>query len=211
MHCPAMFREERLEQLQGLITSHPLATLITAGKNGLIANLIPFTLHPGGENGILRAHLARGNKQLEDLRDSSEALVVFQGAECYVTPSWYPSKAEHGKVVPTWNFTMVQVRGKPRIFDDADWLRAQIEAMTRQHEKQREEAWEVSDAPGEYIEAQLKAIIGIEIPIQAIEGKWKISQNKVPADRQGVIDGLRSEQCCPSMLGTMEAHYQTIG
>ena len=204
MHCPHMFREERLDVLHGLITAHPLATLITAGSNGLIANLIPFSLHGGGENGILRAHLARGNKQLDDLREGAESLVVFQGPECYVTPSWYPSKAEHGKVVPTWNFVMVQARGRPQVFDDAGWIRAQIGEMTANNENKREHPWQVSDAPDDYIAAQLKAIVGIEIPIFSIEGKWKTSQNRSPVDRQGVIDGLRDEQVYPSMLGVME-------
>lgn len=205
MHCPSMFREKRLDVLHDLITAHPLATLITAGSNGLMANLIPFTLHVGGEHGILRAHLARGNKQLDALREGTEALLVFQGPEYYVTPSWYPSKAEHGKVVPTWNFAMVQARGNPQVFDDATWVRAQIDEMTNKHEGQREYPWEVSDAPDDFIAAQLKAIVGIEIPILSIEGKWKVSQNRLPADRQGVIDGLRTEQVCPSMLATMEA------
>lgn len=207
MHCPSMFREERLDVLHDLIAAHPLATLITAGSNGLMANLIPFTLHAGGEHGILRAHLARGNKQLDALREGAEALVVFQGPECYVTPSWYPSKAENGKVVPTWNFAMVQVRGKPVVFDDAAWVRAQIDEMTNIHEGQREHPWKVSDAPEDFIAAQLKAIVGIEIPIGSIEGKWKVSQNRLPADRQGVIDGLRAEQACPSMLAVMEGRF----
>ena len=170
-----------------------------------MANLIPFTLHVGGAYGILRAHLARGNKQLDALREGAEALVVFQGPECYVTPSWYPSKAENGKVVPTWNFAMVQARGTSQVFDDADWVRAQIDEMTNHHESQRERPWKVSDAPDDFIAAQLKAIVGIEIPIHSIEGKWKVSQNRLPADRQGVIDGLRTEQVCPSMLAIMAA------
>lgn len=205
MHCPSLFREERLDALHGLITAHPLATLITAGSNGLMANLIPFTLHVGGEYGMLRAHLARGNTQLDALREGAEALVVFQGPECYVTPSWYPSKTEHGKVVPTWNFTMVQARGKPQVIDDAIWVRAQIDEMTNHHESKRQRPWKVSDAPDDFIAVQLKAIVGIEIPIRSIEGKWKVSQNRLPADRQGVIDGLSGEQLCPSMLATMEA------
>jgi len=204
MHCPSMFKEERLNVLHNLISAHPLATLITAGSNGLMANLIPFTLHVGGEHGILRAHLARGNKQLDALREGAEALVVFQGPECYVTPSWYPSKAENGKVVPTWNFAMVQARGNPQVFDDATWVRAQIDEMTNNHESQRERPWKVSDAPEDFIAVQLKAIVGIEIPISSIEGKWKVSQNRLPADRQGVIDGLRAEQICPPMLAAME-------
>lgn len=204
MHCPRVFREERLEVLHGLITAHPLATLVTAGSSGLIANLIPFSLHAGSDIGILRAHLARGNKQLDALREGAEALVVFQGPECYVTPSWYPSKAEHGKVVPTWNFAMVQVRGEPRVIDDVTWLRAQIEQLTDNLESGRQRPWKVSDAPDDFIAAQLKGIVGIEVPIRSIEGKWKVSQNRLPTDRQGVIDGLRAEHACPSMLDLME-------
>lgn len=204
MHCPSLFREERLEVLHGLMTAHPLATLVTAGSSGLMANLIPFSLHEGGDYGILRAHLARGNKQLDELREGAETLVVFQGPECYVTPSWYPSKAEHGKVVPTWNFAMVQVRGKPQVMDDAGWVRAQLEQLTSNHEGARNHPWQVSDAPDDFIAAQLKGIVGIEIPILSIEGKWKASQNRPPADHQGVIDGLRTEGGCPAMVTLME-------
>lgn len=204
MHCPRMFREERLEVLHGLMTAHPLATLITVGSDGLMANLIPFSLHEGGDYGILRAHLARGNKQLDALREGAETLVVFQGPECYVTPSWYPSKAEHGKAVPTWNFAMVQVRGKPQVLDDTTWIRAQLEQLTSNHERGREHPWQVSDAPDDFIAAQLKGIVGIEIPILVIDGKWKASQNRTPVDRQGVIDGLRAEGNCSAMAALME-------
>lgn len=204
MHCPSMFREERQEVLHGLMSAHPLATLITSGSDGLVANLIPFSLHEGGERGILRAHLARGNKQLDALREGAETLVVFQGPECYVTPSWYPSKAEHGKMVPTWNYAVVQVRGKPKVIDEPQWVLAQIEQLTNNHEGGRKNPWKVSDAPNDFISAQLKAIVGIEIPILSIEGKWKASQNRLPADRQGVIDGLRDEGNCPAMVTLME-------
>lgn len=203
MHCPTIFREERLDVLHGLIAAHPLATLVTGGSGGLTVNLIPFSLHVGGEQGILRAHLARGNAQLDALREGAEALVVFQGPACYVTPSWYPSKAEHGKMVPTWNYTMVQVRGVPRVIDDAAWVHAQIDALTDHMESGREPRWKTSDAPDDYIAAQLKGIVGVEIPIRTIEGKWKVSQNRLPADYQGVIDGLRAEQACPAMLAAM--------
>lgn len=204
MHCPAIFREERLDLLHDLICAHPLATLITSGSNGLMANLLPFSLHAGGEYGILRAHLARGNKQLDALREGSEALVVFQGPDGYVTPSWYPAKAEHGKVVPTWNFAMVQVRGIPRVTDDADWLLAQVGQLTDKQESGRAHPWQVSDAPDDYIAAQLKAIVGIEIPIRSIEGKWKMSQNRQATDRQGVIAALKAEGNSPALLATME-------
>lgn len=204
MHCPSMFKEERLEVLHGLMSAHPLATLITSGSDGLIANLIPFSLHYGGDYGILRAHLARGNKQLDALREGAETLVVFQGPECYVTPSWYPSKAEHGKVVPTWNYAMVQARGKPQVFDERGWVLAQIEQLTGNHEGGRKHPWKVSDAPDDFIAAQLKAIVGFEIPILSIEGKWKTSQNRLPADRQGVIEGLRTEGSCPAMVDLID-------
>ena len=204
MHCPTMFREDRLELLYGLMTAHPLATLITSGSGGLAANLIPFSLHDGGDQGILRAHLARGNMQLDELREGAETLVLFQGPECYVTPSWYPSKAEHGKVVPTWNFAMVQVRGKPQVIDDADWVLAQLQKLTGNHESGRKHPWNISDAPDDFIAAQLKGIVGIEIPILSIEGKWKASQNRLPTDRQGVIEGLRTEGSCLTMVDLME-------
>lgn len=204
MHCPSTFREERLDVLHGLIRAHSLATLVTHGSGGLQANLIPFTLHEGGEYGTLRAHLARGNKQLDAFREGAETLVVFQGPDCYVTPAWYPSKAEHGKVVPTWNYAMVQVRGRPQVMDDADWVRAQVEQLTSNHEHGRKDPWKVSDAPDDFIAAQLKGIVGIDIAILSIEGKWKASQNRQPVDRQGVMAGLRAEGNCPAMLDLME-------
>lgn len=204
MHCPSIFREERLEILHGVITAHPLATLITAGSNGLMANLIPFVLHDGGKYGILRAHLTRGNKQLDDLREGAEALVLFQGPECYVTPSWYPSKAEHGKALPTWNYVLVQARGIPQVIDDAAWLLEHVNQMTADHENKREHPWQVADAPADFIAAQLTAIVGLEILVSSIAGKWKTNQNRLPIDRQGVIEGLRAEQVCPSMLAAME-------
>ncbi|MRW85477.1 FMN-binding negative transcriptional regulator [Pseudoduganella sp. FT26W] len=199
MHCPALFREQRLEVLHALIHSHPLATLITSGAAGLCANLIPFTLH----GDVLRAHLARNNRQLDDLRAGAEALVLFQGPECYVTPSWYPSKAEHEKVVPTWNFVMVQARGTPQVLDDAAWVRQQIAEMTARQESARVQPWSVDDAPPDFIAAQLRAIVGVEIPIARLEGKWKISQNRQEPDRQGVLHGLAAEGRCPAMQRLM--------
>lgn len=193
MYQPSAFREERLEVLHALIRAHPLATLITAGSGGLIANLVPFILADAGDRGTLQAHIARASDQVESLRAEAETLIVFHGPEAYITPSWYPSKKEHGRVVPTWNYVVVQVRGTPRLIDDPAWLRAQIGNLTSSQENQRPEPWEVADAPESFIESQLKAIIGIEIPILKIEGKWKVSQNRSDADRQGVYQGLQSE------------------
>ena len=196
MYCPASFREDRLEVLHALMRSHRLATLVTAGEGGLLANLVPFTLvadSPAGGPGLLRAHLARANGQVDALRAGTPALVIFQGPQSYVTPSWYATKAETGKVVPTWNFVMVQARGTPRVVDEADWIHAQISELTHSQESPRAEPWHVSDAPEPYIAAQMRAIVGVEIPIERLEGKWKVSQNHPAANRQGVADGLRRE------------------
>ena len=193
MYQPSAFREQRLDVLHALIRAHPLATLITAGTGGLIANLVPFTLVESGDQGLLRAHVAKANDQVGALQAKSETLVVFHGPETYITPSWYPSKKEHGRVVPTWNYVVVQVRGTPRVVDDTDWLRAQIEALTSSQEEHRSQRWSVSDAPESFIDGQIQAIIGIEIPILTIEGKWKVSQNRSAADRQGVCEGLQAE------------------
>jgi len=193
MYQPIAFREERLEVLHALIRAHPLATLITAGKNGLIANLVPFILADTGDKGTLRAHIAKANDQVNALKDGDETLVVFHGPEAYISPSWYASKREHGRVVPTWNYVVVQVRGTPRVIDDAAWIRAQIGALTATQESHRSEPWSVSDAPEPFIEGQIRAIIGVEIPIATIEGKWKVSQNRSAEDRQGVYEGLQTE------------------
>src|SRR5438270_12228207 len=163
MYQPTAFREERVETLHELIRAHRLGTLITAGHGGLIANLVPFTLADAGDKGTLRAHVAKANDQVGALAAGAETLVVFQGPEAYITPSWYPSKKEHGRVVPTWNYAVVQVRGTPRVIDDTDWLKTQIGALTSAQENRRSEPWKVTDAPESFIEGQLRAIIGVEI------------------------------------------------
>lgn len=193
MYQPGAFREERLEILHALIRAHPLGTLITAGSAGLTANLVPFLVADQGERGTLRAHIARANDQVEALRAGAETLVVFQGPDAYISPSWYPSKQEHGRVVPTWNYVVVQVRGTPRLIEDPLWIRAQIGALTQSQEGQRARPWSVADAPEDFVEAQIRAIVGVEITILRIEGKWKVSQNRSAADRQGVVEGLQDE------------------
>ncbi|MEP6962107.1 MAG: FMN-binding negative transcriptional regulator [Acidobacteriota bacterium] len=199
MYQPNAFREERLETLHAFIRAHPLATLITAGHGGLLANLVPFTLVDGGESGTLRAHIAKANDQVDALSSGAETLVVFQGPDAYITPSWYVSKQEHGRVVPTWNYAVVQARGTPRVVDNPDWLRAQINDLTTTQEHKRSARWSVSDAPEPFISGQIKAIIGVEIPISTIEGKWKVSQNRSAADRHGVEKGLRQEGASEEM------------
>lgn len=194
MYQPTHFREHRLDVQHGLIRSHPLALLVTAGPGGLMANPIPFVLDPGaGEHGTLRCHLARANPQWREMQAIAECLVVFQGVESYITPSWYATKRESGKVVPTWNYATVHCWGRPAVMDDADWLRRQITALTDQQEARRTEPWRVTDAPEPFLAAQVRGIIGVEIPIARIEGKWKVSQNRVDADRAGVREGLLAE------------------
>ena len=193
MYNPPAFREDRLDILHDAIARHPLGLLITAGSDGLAANLLPFLVTGEGPHGTLQAHLARANDQVEVLRAGAEAMVVFQGPQAYVTPSWYPGKTEHGKVVPTWNYVVVQAWGRPVVIDDPEWLRRQIGALTDSREQGRAEAWTVEDAPESYIEAQIRGIIGLEIPIGRIEGKWKVSQNRSEADRLKVAEGMLAE------------------
>lgn len=194
MYRPPHFREDRLEVLHALIESHRLGTIVTHGADGLEANFVPFTLDPSrGPHGTLKAHFARANQQLAAFRERGEALVIFQGAETYITPSWYPTKHEHGKVVPTWNYVVVQAWGSPVVIEDPVWLMAQISELTDANEGKRPAPWAVTDAPDAYVASQLKGIFGIEIEIARIEGKWKTSQNQPEANRVGVAEGLSAE------------------
>lgn len=191
MHIPEAFREARREELFDLIRAHPLGLLISAGQDGLVATPLPFLAYPGeGAHGVLRAHLARANPHWRALQGAAECLVVFQGPQGYVTPSWYASKQETQKVVPTWNYASVHAWGAPRVVEDAAWLRRQLDDLVHAQESARPAPWAVSDAPEDYISAQLQGIVGIEIAITRIEGKWKMSQNRPEADRAGVAAGL---------------------
>jgi transcriptional regulator len=192
MYQPAHFREDRVAVQHALIRTHPLGLLVTAGPGGLQANHVPFLIDPeASERGTLRAHIARANPQRQELAAVDECLVVFQGAQTYISPSLYPTKHEHGKVVPTWNYITVHAWGRPQVIDDAGWLRRQVDDLTMHNEASRPAPWRVSDAPEPYVAAQLKAIVGIEIPIARIEGKWKVSQNRPAIDQAGVVAGLR--------------------
>lgn len=193
MYQPSAFREDRIDIQHALIRAHPLGLLITAGPAGLLANLFPFLLDAAGTGkGTLRLHIARANPQWKELELVEECLVVFQGLQDYVTPSWYASKRETGKVVPTWNYATVHAWGKPRVVNDDAWLRRQLDDLTASREDLREAPWQVDDAPADFVAMQMRAIVGVEIPIARIEGKWKMSQNRPAADRQGVIEGFRA-------------------
>jgi len=192
MYQPPHFREESLAVQHALMRAHPLGLLVTLGRTGLVANPVPFVVDASASpKGTLKAHLARANSQWQDVDPAQEALVVFQGPETYITPSWYAAKREHGKVVPTWNYAIVQAYGRMRIVEDPAWLLQQIAAMTDVQERARPEPWTVDDAPAPFVAAQIKGIVGVEIEITRIEGKWKVSQNRSEADRRGVASGLR--------------------
>ncbi|MEN4918213.1 FMN-binding negative transcriptional regulator [Achromobacter spanius] len=193
MYLPSAFREDSLETQHDFIRAHPLGVVFTSAEGGLMANHIPCLLYPEGERGVLRLHVARANPQLAELASGRECLVAFHGAQAYITPSWYATKAETHKVVPTWNFVAVHVWGTPVIQDDPAWLRAQLDALTHSQEKARAQPWSVDEAPADFIAAQMRAIVGVEIPIARIEGKWKVSQNRTPADRKAVAEGLAGE------------------
>lgn len=193
MYQPPHFRVGDPAELASVIRAHPLGLLITNGPSGLMANPVPFLLDEG-ETPRLRAHLARANPQLAEIGEAgADVLVVFQAENAYVTPSWYETKRETGKVVPTWNYVMAQVRGRATLRPDAGWMRGQIEELTRAHEAGRANEWAVSDAPADFLAAQMKGIVGLEIEVTKIEGKFKLSQNRNEADRAGVKSGLAAE------------------
>ena len=191
MYEPPLHRETDLERQHALIAARRLGLLISCGPQGLIANAVPFLLDRAASRlGTLKCHVARANSQWRDLAESPEALVVFQGADHYVSPSWYATKRETHKVVPTWNYVMVQARGAARVIEDDAWLQRQIEALTARQESSHETPWAVGDAPADFIALQRKAIVGLEIEISDIRGKWKTSQNRNAADRAGVVENL---------------------
>jgi len=189
MYLPRHFEQPDRNALIALMRERPLATLIVATSDGPTADLIPLEFAPDdGEHGTLRGHVARANPLWRHA--GAQALAVFTGPEAYVSPGWYASKREHGKVVPTWNYTMVQARGTLVTVDDAPWLRALVGRLTEQHEAKQAQPWAVSDAPDDYVQQMLRAIVGIEVPLVSLVGKWKVSQNRSAADRAGVAAGL---------------------
>ncbi|WP_416771079.1 FMN-binding negative transcriptional regulator [Pseudomonas sp. RHF3.3-3] len=191
MYTPSAFAAHDLPTLHRHIQATRLAILVTHGKLGLQASHLPLLLDPGqGAHGTLLGHLARANPQWQELAEGAEALVIFPGADAYVSPSFYASKAEHGKVVPTWNYTAVHAYGQAEVFDEAGRLRQLVGALTDRHEAGRATPWTVDDAPEPYIATMLKAIVGIALPIQRLEGKRKLSQNRSAVDIAGVQQGL---------------------
>ncbi|PIA69004.1 FMN-binding negative transcriptional regulator [Pseudomonas sediminis] len=191
MYCPAAFRLDDLPTLHAQMQSSGLAIVTSIGAQGLQASHLPLLLAPDeGEFGTLYGHFARANPHWRDLASGVEALVVFSGADAYVHPGWYPAKAEHGKVVPTWNYIAVHAWGQAEVFDDPGRLLQLVSRLSDRHEQGRAQPWAVEDAPRDYIDAMLRAIVGFALPIRRLEGKWKLSQNRSEADQAGVRAGL---------------------
>jgi transcriptional regulator len=196
MYLPKHFEQQDEAAMAQLLQLHPLATLAWQAGDGLSAEHLPLLWERGagdGAHGTLRGHVARANPVWR-AASGTAVLAVFQGPQAYITPSWYPSKAETAKVVPTWNYAVVHMHGRLRITEDAAWLRALVERLTDTHEAPRTQRWQVGDAPADYIEQMLRAIVGIEIPLASLVGKWKVSQNRSAADRAGVAAGLAASQ-----------------
>lgn len=210
MYIPSHFEERRTEVLHDLIGAHPLAALVTLTAHGLEANAIPLHLRQDGSAfGTLVGHVARANPLWREFDPSVEALAVFQGPQIYITPSWYATKQQTGKVVPTWNYVVVQACGTLRAIDDAPWLRLLLHELTDHHEAARPAPWSMDDAPREYTDALLQAIVGIEIPIARLTGKWKVSQNQPAANRASVAAGLAGSSAPDA--GAMAALVQQHG
>lgn len=196
MYLPTAFHDTDIERLQQQMAATRLAIVVTHGEQGLLASHVPLLLDREGEFGTLRGHLARANPQWRDLANGSQAMVIFAGADAYVSPGFYPSKAEHGKAVPTWNFLAVHAYGHAEVFSDPERLRALVSSLTDHHETRQAQPWTVEDAPADYLESMLKAIVGFALPIQRLEGKRKLSQNRSAEDIAGVQRGLASS-CDP--------------
>ncbi len=195
MYVPKHLEETRIEILHKLIQEQPLATLITMSTNGLDANHIPLHLSDESSLGTLRGHVDRANPMWHDLMNDIEGLAIFHGLDSYVSPSWYPTKKETGKVVPTWNYAVVHAYGSIRIINDALWIREHLESLTNHNEIAMADPWTVSDAPHKFTENLINAIVGIEIVITKLLGKWKVSQNQPEKNRAGVISGLMRNEC----------------
>jgi transcriptional regulator len=198
MYVPAHFAETRKEVLHACIARHPFGTLITHGTSGLDANHIPFELAAGeGELGVLRAHVARANPVWQAVANGDEVLVVFHAGDAYISPNWYPSKHEFHKQVPTWNYVVVHAHGRITILDDERYVRGLVGRLTRTHEASQPKPWKMGDAPKDYVDTMLKAIVGVQIDITRLVGKNKLSQNREARDIRGAAEALKSRGSSP--------------
>jgi transcriptional regulator len=209
MYIPKHFEERDPGVLHALMRSHPLGAWVMETDGALVVNHVPFIVDSArGEYGTLICHVARTNPIWKSISERVPSVVIFQGPETYITPSWYPTKEAHGKAVPTWNYAVVHAHGFPRATEDREWLLRHVSELSQLHESERPVPWSVSDAPSEYIDNMLKAIVGIEIPISSIDGKWKTSQNRPLPDKLGIITGLneRGDGSSRQMAGLVQRH-----
>jgi transcriptional regulator len=190
MYIPKANKEDRISVIHKLMEDQPFASLITMGSSGLFASHIPMVLEQNGAMGRLKGHISRANTQWRDYNPSVEALAIFFGPQHYITPNWYTEKQETGKVVPTWNYVVVHAYGHLKMVEDTEWLMAHLTSLVSIHEAESPVPWKISDAPADYISSQIKGIVGLEMEIQRLEGKWKVSQNRSAEDRSGVAHGL---------------------
>jgi transcriptional regulator len=194
LYNPAQFKQEDVGALHAAIRENGFGTLVTLGAEGLEASHVPMLIDPApAPYGTLIGHVSKANPQWRTARPDVPALAMFLGPNAYITPAWYPTKQENGKVVPTWNYTAIHATGTLTFFEDPERLLQLVTRLTEHHEAARAEPWAVSDAPADYVQGMLKGIVGFELAITRLEGKWKMSQNRPPADRAGVIEGLRRE------------------
>lgn len=195
MYIPADFNEPRTEILHAHIAQHPFGTLITHGNGGLDANHLPFELAAAeGELGVLRAHVARANPVWQDVANGDEVLVVFRAGDAYISPTWYPSKHEFHRQVPTWNYVVVHAYGRIAVHDDEQYVRGVVARLTRTHEASQPKPWKMADAPRDYIDTLLKSIVGLRIDITRLVGKSKLAQNKDARDIRGAGEALRARE-----------------
>jgi len=193
MFVPEQFRVADRAEMHALMRARPFATLVSAGASGLFATHLPTLLKSGAAGGdVIECHLARANGHWKDFAGGLDALMIFHGAEGYIRPAWYPSKGQHGKVVPTWNYATVHAYGRAQTVDDPAWLERHVSELTDQQEHGQHAPWGTGDAPRSYIAAMLRGIVGIRFEIARLEGKWKMSQNREAADRAGAASGLRA-------------------
>jgi transcriptional regulator len=190
MYIPRANQEDRVPVLHKLMQDQPLASLITVGSSGLFASHIPMVLEQNGAMGLLKCHVSRANAQWRDHSPTVQALAIFSGPQHYITPTWYPEKQETGKVVPTWNYVVVHAYGFLKVIEDSAWLKAHLEKLVSIHEAASPVPWKIADAPADYISSQIKGIVGLEMTIGRLEGKWKVSQNRSERDREAVASGL---------------------
>lgn len=208
MYVPKAFQEDRTDILHAMMNDVGAAAIVGQGADGLIATHAPIELAPEpAPFGTIRFHVARANPHAKSIKDGQELLLIFQGPQGYVTPSWYPSKPLTGKVVPTWNYVAVHAYGTATMFEGATRLQTHLAALTDRLESDYHLPWKITDAPDTYIDGMCRAIIGFEITLSRIEGKWKLSQNKSPTDRAGVINGFRAkgDSAGQTMADLMEA------